>query len=259
MRRVPRSVQRPQTRVALPLNKPVFSIVIPAYDEEKYLPKCLDAIERARVQLGDEIEVIVADNMSSDRTAEVARARGARVIEVKERNISTVRNTAAKSATGKYLVFLDADSYMAENMLVEVKRTLDSDKYIGGGVANFRTDRMSLGIFVTFLFMAIYTILFMRISWALFYMRRETFDELNGFNTEILATEDIDFARRLKRLGNRMGLKYMNLMRSQLITSSRKFDEYGDWMAFKNPLRFFKIIVLRDRDTIYDFWYRPRR
>ena len=62
---------------------PRISLVIPAHNEESYLPDLLDTVDlaRARYSAGpDEIEVVVADNASSDRTAEIARARGCRVV-----------------------------------------------------------------------------------------------------------------------------------------------------------------------------------
>ena len=57
---------------------PRYSVVIPAYNEEKLLGRLLDSLDVARAAYGnaDAIEVIVADNMSTDMTAEIARMRG---------------------------------------------------------------------------------------------------------------------------------------------------------------------------------------
>ena len=62
-----------------------FSVIIPAYNEEQYLPRLLNSIEVASANYSggrDEIEVIVADNDSSDATPEVSRAHGAQVVHV---------------------------------------------------------------------------------------------------------------------------------------------------------------------------------
>jgi glycosyltransferase involved in cell wall biosynthesis len=126
-----------------------FSVVIPAFNEARYLPDTLGAIRRAAEALGEEVEVIVADNMSTDGTDAVARELGARVVPVEIRCISAVRNQAAAVATGRYLVFVDADDHVSENMFIAIKQAMDSGRYIGGGVANVRYDRNSLGIRVT--------------------------------------------------------------------------------------------------------------
>ena len=73
-----------------------FSVIIPAHNEEKYLPRLLESIEVARANYSggrDQVEVIVADNLSTDRTAEVAAARGARVVTVTKRRIAGMSRT----------------------------------------------------------------------------------------------------------------------------------------------------------------------
>src|SRR5215831_20274551 len=90
-----------------------FSVVIPAYNEEKYLPRLLTSIAVAGAKYSggpDQIEVIVADNNSTDRTAAVARTYGTRVVHVARRRIAAARNGAARVARGEILCFVDADS-----------------------------------------------------------------------------------------------------------------------------------------------------
>src|SRR5207253_498250 len=122
-----------------------FSVVIPAFNEEHFLPKCLAAVQRAAAELAEPVEIIVADNCSTDRTVDLAREMGAKVVTVTTRCISAVRNQGAAAATGNYLVFVDADDLMSDNLLVEVKKVLESGRYIGGGVARTRYDRDSWG------------------------------------------------------------------------------------------------------------------
>src|SRR5258708_31324209 len=90
-----------------------FSIIIPAYNEEQYLPRLLDSIDVARSNYSGgpkEIEVIVADNDSSDRTAEIAAARGAQVVKVAKRRIAAARNGGGHAACGEIVCFIDGDS-----------------------------------------------------------------------------------------------------------------------------------------------------
>ena len=105
---------------------PRFSILIPARNEEKYLPGCLDSVARAGERFVDQVEVIVAINRCTDRTEEIAVARRARVVQTEARNLAKIRNTAAQSATGEIIVTIDADSRMSHNMLVDIDRLLCS-------------------------------------------------------------------------------------------------------------------------------------
>ncbi len=111
-----------------------FSILIPARNEEKYLPGCLEAVARAATPFPDQVEVIVTVNRCTDRTEEIAVAHGARVVHTEARNLAKIRNTAAQWATGDIIVTIDADSRMSPNMLADIDRLLRSGRYIGGGV-----------------------------------------------------------------------------------------------------------------------------
>jgi len=237
--------------------RPLFSIVIPAFNEENYLPKCLDAIDRATALLGEPVELILANNMSTDRTAEIARDRGARIVDVEPKCLSMIRNGGAEVATGKYLAFIDADSVMSDNMLVEIKRAMDSGRYVGGGVANIRADRHSIGMLCSGIaFLPV--MLWWGVSAVMFYTTLEAFRAVGGFDESLYAAEDLDFGRRLKRYGHADGLRYKNLWKGRVTTSARKLDEFGDWFVVLHPIKVMKILR-NDRDIAHEFWYRDRR
>ena len=88
----------------------MISIVIPAYNEEALLAATLNAVRASADAIGVPYEVIVVDDGSTDRTAEIARAHGARVVAVHLRQIGAARNAGAKVAAGDLLVFVDADT-----------------------------------------------------------------------------------------------------------------------------------------------------
>ena len=104
-----------------------FSVIIPAHNEEKYLPRLLESIEVARSNYSggaDEIELIVANNQSTDRTAEVALAHGARVVNVEKRRIAAARNGGARAAGGEILCFIDADSALHPQTFDAIDRAI---------------------------------------------------------------------------------------------------------------------------------------
>ena len=84
-----------------------FSYIIPALNEEKYIGKCIESINR---QVLKPHEVIVVDNGSTDKTAAIARSLGARVIKESKKGIAHARNSGAKASSGNILCFIDADS-----------------------------------------------------------------------------------------------------------------------------------------------------
>src|SRR5690348_3708734 len=87
------------------------SIVVPAYNEEKMLPLSLGAIRKALEAfdaIGWQTEVIVCNNNSTDRTAEVSQENGAKVVFEPVNQIARARNRGASEATGDWLIFVDA-------------------------------------------------------------------------------------------------------------------------------------------------------
>src|SRR4029078_12159401 len=89
---------------------PTLSVIIPAFNEETCLPATLAAVGEAADGL--RCDVICVDNESTDRTREIALARGAVVVSESVHNIGRVRNTGARAARGDVLVFVDADTWI---------------------------------------------------------------------------------------------------------------------------------------------------
>lgn len=237
--------------------QPTFSVIVPAFNEEAYLPRSLGAIRRAEAVLGEPIEIVVGDNLSTDGTARVAEEFGARVVPVEKRCISAVRNTAAAAATGKYLVFTDADNEVMGDIFVEIARIFDSGRYVGGGVLRAPYERKSMGLSLT-QFVITANLRLCGVSMFLFYLPAEVFREIGGFDESRLSNEDMDFALRLKRHGKARGLKFASLKKTGVVLSARKFDEYGDWAVVRHPILFAKAF-LNNPEVTYEIWYRPRR
>ncbi len=212
-----------------------FSVVIPAHNEEVLLPRGLRAIRAAETAVGRGVEIVVVANRCTDATAERARDAGAIVVEHDARNISVVRNAGAAAATGEYLVTIDADSLMSPGALTEVARLLESGHYVGGG-STFRPERNSAGILVTTSLVRFATWA-ARVSGVMFWCRRSDFEAIGGFDERLLLAEDVDFARRLRAHGRKTHRKFTTLRSAPVITSTRKFDRFGDWHMFAMALQ----------------------
>src|SRR5690242_856114 len=117
------------------MNPPMrLSIVVPAFNEERLLAASLEAM-RAAARVFDDVgwELVVCDNNSSDRTAEIARAAGARVVYEPHNQISRARNRGAAAAAGEWIVFIDADSTPDRGLFEELREAIDSGRVLGGG------------------------------------------------------------------------------------------------------------------------------
>jgi glycosyltransferase involved in cell wall biosynthesis len=242
--------------------RPLVSVVIPAHNEGAYIGKCLECVKRAAKRIEpQETEIIVVANRCTDDTAEVAKTYGAKVVENGAKCIAAVRNAGCAAARGKFLVTIDADSYMGENALAEVCELLHSGKYIGGGaVPTF--DRASLGIFCSTLVVAVNLLPVMAkeggfLSGAMFWTYTKAFRAVGGFDESLVSLEDMDFAKRLKAFGCTYGRKYGTL-RTKLMTSARKFDQFGDWYLLKDYKTTKAIFTGKDREAADRFYYDVR-
>jgi glycosyltransferase involved in cell wall biosynthesis len=236
---------------------PRFSILIPARNEEGFLPKCLGSIKAAAVSFPDQVEVIVAVNRCTDRTEEIALRHGANVVCEDGRNLARIRNAAAKVATGEIIVTIDADSRMTDNMLTEIDRLLQTGKFIGGGVA-IRPERWSLGILVTVLLLAV-LLLWRRVSGGLFWCLRKDFEAIGGFNENLVSLEDLDFAQRRKVLGKSQGKRFKTIKKAHIITSCRKWDMFGDWYLLLNPRLVRRLLRGQSQEEADHFYYDVKR
>lgn len=121
---------------------PSISVIIPAFNEEELLGRTLSAIAQVAQALGEPFDVIVVDDASTDRTAPVARERGARVVSVSCRQIAATRNAGARAAAGDVFIFVDADTIVSE-AAVRAAIAATRDGAVGGGCA-FRFDDQCL-------------------------------------------------------------------------------------------------------------------
>ena len=240
-----------------------YSVIIPAHNEEKYIGKCLESVAEASAEVAsDNVQIIVVANRCTDGTVEIAKKYGAEICLNDDKCISSVRNAGIRASGGEIVVTIDADSTMTKNSLKEIKEMLESGKYIGGGTRS-KFSRMSIGIFFSSMYIAKYLIPEMRkhktfLSGGMFWFYRKDYDTIAGFDETLLSHEDLDFAKRLKQLGDTVNKKYGTLKKSYIITSSRKFDEFGDWYLIKNRKLTKQIFTGKDREATDKFYYDVR-
>ena len=237
-----------------------YSLIIPAYNEQQLLPRLLDSIDIARAAYGspESIEVIVADNMSTDLTTEVATARGCRVAKIEKRVIAAARNGGAAIARGEIVAFIDADSQVHPQTFIEIDRALANERVIAGATG-VTLDRWSVGIALTY-------VTFLPMVWmsgmdaGVVFCRKADFDAMGGYDETRLIAEDVAFLWSLRRLGKTRGQRLIRATRAKAIASTRKFDEFGDWHYFPLMIEGLRHLLRRgDGDLTDRYWYKPKR
>lgn len=240
-----------------------ISIVLPAFNEEKLIGATLQAVHEARAAftaLGWASEVIVCDNNSTDRTAELARAAGATVVFEPVNQIARARNAGAAAATGDWLIFVDADSQVSRDLFADVAEVIRAGAHLAGGC----TVRLDHAPWWTSLILHGWTAVSRCAHWAagsFIFVQAEAFRAVGGFNQALYATEEIDLSQRLNRLARQRQLKPMRILtRHPLLTSGRKAHLYTPWEGLRFMLKtaFSLGRSLNSRDAC-PIWYDGRR
>lgn len=192
-----------------------FSIIIPAYNEQNYIGKCLKSVADLKVPAGSSFEAIVANNASTDRTVEVAKTAFPRVIIVDEpqKGLTRAYNRGAREAKGEILLFVDADMVLPPNHLERIQRKFQKNPRLvavsgpclwkdGGWWCYLVTKSVFL-----FFVMPAEIILnrFLNVGADIASgnsaVKKEFFDKAGGFNENIFYGLEADFAIRVKKFG----------------------------------------------------------
>ncbi|MFH1497339.1 MAG: glycosyltransferase [Verrucomicrobiota bacterium] len=242
-----------------------LSIIIPAFNEEKLLAASLAAVKAAAASAFSDDgliwELIVCDNNSTDRTAEIARAAGATVVVEPFNQIGRARNTGASVASGAWLLFIDADSRPSRELLADVATLISrrSDVLLAGSTITF--DEASLAVRLACGLWNTVSRLRRLVAGSFILVRAGAFREVGGFDLRFFAGEEIDLALRLqKQIARRDRQRTVILHRHPLVTSARKLRLYnkGELGRFfvKSLFRPIKTTANREACTL---WYDGRR
>ncbi len=192
----------------------MISVIVPAQNEEKLLPACLESIVCHQADL----EVIVVDGGSTDRTVQIARRYTDKVIVLDKADLPAQLNAGAAQAKGEIFLFLHADCRLAPGCL---DRLPSIPPRVVGGAFTMQLD----GDRLHYRLLSLGGNIYCRLTGTYFgdrgmFVRAPVFYKLGGFaSMPIMA--DVDFSRRLKRAGK------STMLKGPVISSSRKFDREG--------------------------------
>ena len=239
-----------------------LSFVVPAFNEEKLIDFCLDAISQSIAtnrKFNFSSEIIVVDNNSTDRTAEIAKNAGATVVFEPVNQISRARNAGAAASTGDWLVFVDADSELNPSLLTDVLALIGTNDHIGCGSVFTMSDVPMWGRPFLSIWKQI-SVSFNLAAGSFLACNAPAFRLVGGFSEELFVAEEVELSQRLKKLASRRKLKFTVLKDHPLETSNRKFVLYSAWEMVRhlvklslNPKK-----AIRDKESL-DVWYDGRR
>jgi glycosyltransferase involved in cell wall biosynthesis len=234
--------------------------MVPAYNEESYLPALLESVRASIAEWAHTaaVEVIVANNSSTDRTVEIAVNAGVTVVNVPGRGIGAARNGGAAAARGEILCFVDADSRIHPLTFRAIAAAMESPG-VGGGSTGVRPEHWSTPLrlmdAMTFPFRLL------GIDSGVVFCRRTDFAAICGYRSDFLVAEDIDFMWRLRRHVRSQRKRLVRLSNVEAITSTRKFDKHGHWrfMAALARLGLHRVFSPQRFDReVRRYWYEDR-
>jgi glycosyltransferase involved in cell wall biosynthesis len=207
--------------------RPTISLIIPAYNEEAYLPACLDAI--MQTVAGKAIEIIVVDNNSTDGTRQVIeRYPAVTYLFEPRKGITRARQCGFLGSTGDVLAYVDADTLPPPGWIEQIWEQFGKRKdlaclsgpysfYDLSGIRN----AVSSGWFAAA--RPLYSIMGHIIVGGNFAIRRDVLEKMDGFDATIeFYGEDVDIARRAAKLG-----RVLFSSRFVMPTSGRRMTQQG--------------------------------
>ena len=238
------------------------SVIIPAFNEERLISETLREVKSALASFssrGWQAEIIVCDNNSTDRTAELSRDAGAIVVAEPVNQIARARNRGAAAASGDWLIFLDADSHPSAELFGEVAEQIERGRCLAGGCTVWLHGHYPVGKFITGLWNAI-SRTGRLLAGSFIFCEAKAFRQVGGFSQELFAGEELDLSRRLKELARASNRQIVILHRHPLLTSARKLHLYTprEHLRFFMKAVFSRKRILTSRDACHT-WYDGRR
>lgn len=230
-----------------------ISLVIPAFNEEAYLGKCLDAV-MANVK-GRACEIIVVDNDSTDGTAKVARGYpGVTYVFEPEKGITKARQRGYRSARGEIVAYVDADTRPPAGWIEQIDAQFGGNEKLAclSGPYSFYDlnglrRRLAEGWFVAA--RPLYGIIGYMVVGGNFAIRRTVLDAMGGFDASIeFYGEDADIAKRARKFG-----KVLFSPRFVMPTSGRRLQQQGYLKSAGIYFINFFSIVLRGKPATHDY------
>lgn len=220
-----------------------ISVVIPALNEEKYIGKTISALA-LQSHPGFEVEIIVVDNQSTDKTMEVAHGFGIKVISVEKHTPAFARQRGVELAQGEIVACCDADTVVSTSWLTTIKRKFDEDPKLVGltGAVVALDGPLYVRLFIKYVGGLFYCLNYLLgktiFQGQNFAFKKEASIKIGGLNTRLYSAEDADFGNRLSKVGK---VKFFNDV--LVFTSTRRAGKENIFKVLTRwPLAYLKVV-----------------
>lgn len=187
------------------LTKPLISVIVPAYNSERTIGGCLRSLLSQTIDPAS-YEVIVADNGSTDQTAEIIKQHPVLYLSAPDCTVYGARNEAVRMSQGKYLAFTDGDCTADPHWLEEGLRALETYEMAGGRIEPQESRRGLLYAYDKYVMRpSTYVMKVYNPGAGNIFVRRGLFDRVGGFHAEASTAADSIFAMQLRELGLEIG------------------------------------------------------
>lgn len=231
--------------------QPFLSIVIPAYNEEKYIGACLDSLKN---QTYTNFEIIVVDNNCTDKTAEIATSKGANVIKESQKGIAFARKKGFEEAKNEIIVSTDSDCTFPPDWLEKIVAHFDDSSpenaktvaVYGIGILNYSSSISRYLSKVSFeIFLWVNDIIGKKNMCGFnFAVRKSTYEKSEKFDTALSMAEDVVLGLDLMKHGN-------VILDNQIAiyASPRRFEKGSLKTLWTYTKSYFQVLWLNQRPT----------
>ena len=226
-----------------------LSFIIPAWNEEVLIGATIASLHLASEDF--EYEIIVANDGSEDRTADIASDLGAKVVHCMNRQIGPTRNDGAKAATGDVYIFVDADTVVSKKVVGETVEAIHNGAVAGGSFPIFEGELPLFAKVLTPILRITFKMLRVAAG-AYLFCTRESFEKAGGFDPKFFAAEEVHLSNKLHEFG-----KYKTI-KSRVVTSGRKFRTHSS-LHIMATLVLVSIPGIRNVKKRKNLWYGPRK
>lgn len=232
----------------------MISIVIPAYNEEKLISKCLNAL--ANQKTDKKFEVILVDNNSTDKTVEIAgnfsNKLNLKIVPEKKQGRGAARYTGFKKASGNIILSTDADIIFPPTWVEDLSNALIQSNTVAVTGSLKINDcgwlkNTLFNYFIVPLSVRGYRLVVDHywLNGFNFGIYKEVYEKSGGFNPELNAEEDVDLGFKTAKIGK---IKYIPSI--SVISSGRRFQNKFIKGLLSYPFIFFQYYVLKKEKII---------
>lgn len=230
-------------------NKPLISVVIPAYNEEKYLGNCLQSLKEQTFPSA-EVEVIVVDNNSTDGTSTIAKNFPVRLVKETTQGYVYSLNRGMEEAKGEIVAVTDADTILDKGWLTVINNSF-KDRQVVGITGEVIPQGKTL--LLVYLGKIIYT-LFLKITFGLgkpnltgfnLAVRKSAYEKVGGLNLKYQMSPDVELGLKLTKVGK---VKFISQMR--VYGSMRRWEKNPVKTLWQYSLGYFNTLWFKKKPEV---------